>query len=367
MARRAIILAVVLAAAAACAVGCAPGSRAALPWLEVSRDGKGFVEAGSQRKFTPWGFNYDRDFRLRLLEDYWETEWPTVVQDFREMRGLGANVVRVHLQLPRFMLAPDRPNPKALDRLGRLLALAEQVGLYLDVTGLGCYRRRDVPAWYDALDEAARWDVQARFWEAVAARCAPSPAVFCYDLMNEPVVPAGRRPPGDWLAGELAGFSYVQFISLDAADRPRPEIARQWIARLVAAIRARDPRRLVTVGLLPDASGSSGFLPREVAAQLDFLCVHLYPDASKPAEALDTLRAFAAGRPVVIEETFPLHCGPPELRRFIEASRPYACGWLGFYWGRTPDELRRSTDIGDALMLGWLELFREGIPAPAPD
>ena len=36
----------------------------------------------------------------------------------------------------------------------------------------------DVPAWYDALKAAARWDVQARFWRAVAGVCKDSPAVF---------------------------------------------------------------------------------------------------------------------------------------------------------------------------------------------
>ena len=92
--------------------------------------------------------------------------------DFGEMKDLGANVVRVHLQFGKFMKRPDEPDPRALDRLGKLVALAEQTGLYLDLTGLGCYRKRDVPAWYDALDEPARWAAQARFWEAVAARCA---------------------------------------------------------------------------------------------------------------------------------------------------------------------------------------------------
>ena len=47
------------------------------------------------------------------------------------------------------------------------------------------------PPWYDALDESARWDAQAHFWEAIAEQCKTSPAVFCYDLMNEPVVPGG--------------------------------------------------------------------------------------------------------------------------------------------------------------------------------
>jgi hypothetical protein len=32
-------------------------------------------------------------------------------------------------------------------------------------------------------------------------------------------------------------------------------------------------------------------------------------------------------------------------------------GVIGFYWGQPPEELRLSKDIGDALTLGWLELF----------
>ena len=44
------------------------------------------------------------------------------------MRKLGANVVRVHLQLGKFMNGPEKPNGKALDRLNKLLALAERCG-----------------------------------------------------------------------------------------------------------------------------------------------------------------------------------------------------------------------------------------------
>src|SRR5437763_1101258 len=96
-----------------------------LPWVKVSADRKGFVLDPSGKKFTPWGFNYDRDDAGRLLEDYWDAEWATVEEDFGEMRDLGANVVRVHLQLGKFMNAADRPNAAALDRLGKLLRLAE--------------------------------------------------------------------------------------------------------------------------------------------------------------------------------------------------------------------------------------------------
>ncbi|HXG12627.1 MAG TPA: cellulase family glycosylhydrolase [Gemmataceae bacterium] len=334
-----------------------------MPWVAVSKDKKGFVLEPSGRPFVPWGFNYDRDDKGRLIEDYWEDEWPTVEAHFGQMKQLGANVVRVHLQLGKFMDGPDQANAKALDRLGKLLELAERLRLYLDLTGLGCYHKRDVPAWYDKLAEKDRWAVQARFWQAVAGRCAASPALFCYDLMNEPVVPVGKRPDGDWLGPPFAGKHFVQFITLDQADRPRPDIARQWIRHLVAAIREKDKRHLITVGLVDwslDRPGlTSGFVPAKVADDLDFLSVHLYPKKGKINEALDTLAGFAVGKPVVIEEIFPLACSLPELEDFLERSRKHAAGWIGFYWGKPPEELRRSKTIPDRVTLGWLELFQK--------
>jgi len=262
---------------------------------------------------------------------------------------------------------PDQPNPQALDRLSSLVALAEQTGLYLDLTGLGCCRKRDVPAWYNALGEPERWAAQARFWEAIAALCAKSPAVFCYDLMNEPVVPGGRRKPGDWLGPPFGEFHYVQVITLDQKDRPRPEIARAWVETLVKAIRRVDPHHLVTVGLVDwslDRPGlTSGFLPAKVAPAVDFLCVHLYPTRGKVDDAIKTLEGFAAaGKPVVIKETFPLSCGVEEFEAFLRRSKNHAAGWVGFYWGKTPEELKRSKTIADAMMLGWLEIFRKGKP-----
>src|SRR6516165_5529143 len=134
----------------------------AMPFVAVSKDKKGFVLAPSGRSFVPWGLNYDHDDKGRLIEEYWDDEWPAVEAHFGQMKKLGANVVRVHLQLGKFMDGPDKPNGKALDRLGKLLQLAEKERLYLDLTGLGCYRKKDVPAWYDKLAEQERWDVQAR-------------------------------------------------------------------------------------------------------------------------------------------------------------------------------------------------------------
>jgi hypothetical protein len=350
--------AVVLALAFPCS---APAQAGELPWVQVSKDKKGFVFESSGRPFVPWGFNYDHDDKGRLLEDYWEREWPTVETHFGQMKKLGANVVRVHFQVGKFMDGPEKPNKTAPDRLGKLLELAEQLRLYLDLTGLGCYHKKDVPAWYDKLSEKERWAVQGRFWQAVARRCARSPAVFCYDLMNEPVVPGGKGK--DWLPAPFAGKHFVQCITLDQADRPRPAIARQWIKHLVTTIRKHDKRHLITVGLVDwslDRKGlTPGFVPQKVADDLDFVSVHLYPKKGQVDEALKTLAGFAVGKPVLIEEASPLACSPKKLEQFIEGSRKHAAGWIGFYWGKPPEELRRSKAISDALTLGWLEFFEK--------
>jgi hypothetical protein len=100
---------------------------------------------------------------------------------------------------------------------------------------------------------------------------------------------------------------------------------------------------------------TSGFVPEKVAGDLDFVSVHLYPKKGKVDEAIKTLAGFAVGKPVLVEETFPLACSSKELEEFIDGSKKHAAGWIGFYWGKPPEELRRSKDIGEALTLGWLE------------
>jgi hypothetical protein len=334
----------------------------ALERIVISPDQREFVGAKSGRSFVPWGFNYDRDYQMRLLEEYWDTEWATVEEDFCEMKQLGANVVRIHLQFAKFMNGPDEPNESSLKQLTRLVDLAQQTGLYLDLTGLACYRKTDVPAWYDALDETGRWQAQARFWEAVAATCAKRPQVFCYNLMNEPVAPGGKLKHAEWLIGEFGGFSYVQRISLDQAGRDRTEIARQWVAHLVRAIRKHDSQTLITVGLLPNSLEGdryySGFAPAKIAPELDFVSVHLYPESGKLEDDLSRLKQFRAGKPLVIEELFPLKCKPAELGEFIRASQKSANGWIGFYWGQTPEELEAIGTLPAAMTRQWLLLFQ---------
>src|SRR5262245_10463430 len=84
-----------------------PWARAQPERVRVADDRRGFVLENSGRPFVPHGFNYDHDEQGRLIEDYWTDEWPKVEEDFREMKDLGANVVRVHLQVGKFLKGPD--------------------------------------------------------------------------------------------------------------------------------------------------------------------------------------------------------------------------------------------------------------------
>lgn len=332
--------------------------------IRPSQDGTHFVQIPSDSKFTAWGVNYDHDESGRLLEDYWDQEWATVVEDFAEIKALGANVVRIHLQTGKFMEGPDKPNQAAIQKLTDLVSLAEDTGLYLDITGLGCYHKVEVPRWYDELPEEKRWNVQALFWEAIAKACKDSPAIFCYDLMNEPILPGAAKVETEWLAGEFAGKHFVQRIALDLAMRSRQQVAKAWVEELSTAIRKHDTRHMITVGVIPWVhsfpKAKPLFYSKEVSKSLDFVSVHFYPKKGEVEKALTALKTYEISKPLVVEETFPLSCSTEELEEFIDGSRSIADGWISFYWGKTIDEYdEERSDIASALKKNWLERFKQ--------
>ncbi len=339
---------------------------AAREFICPSQDNTHFVGATTGKRFVVWGVNYDRDDSGRLLEDYWEKEWGTVVEDFKEIQALGANIVRVHLQLAKFMDAADHANQENLERLGMLVRLAEETGLYLDVTGLGCYHKQDVPVWYDKLDEAGRWDAQEHFWKAVASMCKDNPAVFCYDLMNEPVF-AGDHKDNEWLAAPLGNKYFVQRITRDLRGRSGEEVAKQWVKKLTDAIRKVDDRHMITVGVIPWAQvfkeAKPVFYAPGVGDPLDFVSVHLYPKAKKLDDDLAALMVYEIGKPLVIEEIFPLGCSIEEIETFIDKSATHCDGWVSFYWGKTIGEYEKEKDIKSALLAKWLRVFRAKGPS----
>ena len=76
-------------------------------------------------------------------------------------------------------------------------------------------------------------------------------------------------------------------------------------------------------------------------------------------EAPEKTAADEVGKPLVIEEIFPLKCSLEELDVFIKKSRAYTDGWISFYWGKTIKEYEKDADISGALMTQWLRYFQE--------
>lgn len=335
-----------------------------LELIRVSQDGSHFVRGSNEKRFVIWGVNYDHDQSGRLLDEYWIDEWATVAEDFREIKALGANCVRIHLQFGLFMDSMETPNPAALRQLSKVIKLAEETGLYLDITGLACYHKKNIPEWYDQLEEEQRWAAQAAFWRAVAETCRESPAVFCYDLMNEPVLP-GKEPETDWLLGELGGKFFVQRLSLQLGDRTREELATAWVKQMSDAIRESDKDHLITVGVIPwvhvFGGGKPLFHSPSVGKPLDFVAVHFYPKQGKVDQAIKALRAYEVGKPLVVEEMYPLSCSVDELVTFIDDSSEFVDGWISFYWGQSAETLRatKPPTIPAAIKASWLDRFQQ--------
>jgi len=343
-----------LCALLAC-TGCAPRMQS----VQLSPDKTGFVLQPSGERFIPWGHNYGSvDLMQRLRTD------PARVQrEFADMKSYGTTVARVHPEMPAFFTGPDTIDPVAIKEFKELLKIAENTGIHLMITGLACYKIKNRMAWYDALDDPARWKTQELFWSTIAHACAASPTVFCYDLVNEPVA-VGKRSDG-WYTGPMGDVEFLQRLTLDHPQASTDTVFRAWTTRMVAAIRCADRRHLITLGMLP--------LPdmyKTAAAQLDLVSPHLYPSAHKVDAEIALLKKFNFGKPIVIGETFPLSCSAADERDFLRQSRGLAQGWIGHWPDESPAQLAQlqkenKMTIAQAIWFSWTELFKEMGPAMA--
>jgi hypothetical protein len=324
-----------------------------LETVKVAADKKGFVLHPSGKRFVPWGHNYASvDILERLAKDPDRVE-----REFAEMKVAGTNVARIHPELPRLLKGPREVDPTGIDGLKQLLRIAGKNGIRLKITGLASYRIKDRADWYDKLSESDRWQTQAFFWETVARVGADSPAVFAYDLINEPS--AVGKPEEGWYFGRMGDVEFCQRLSLNPGNRKREDIFRDWTKSMVAAIRKHDKNHLITIGMLPFPGPN-----KAVSEELDFVSPHLYPKRGKVDEEIALLKKFDWGKPIVIGETFLLHCSKDEEREFLLKSRDFAHGWIGHWPDESPAELAElaktgKATIANAIWLSWVELFKE--------
>jgi endo-1,4-beta-mannosidase len=300
-------------------------------FVALAQPGPGFQLSG--RPWHPFGCNYF-DPHVGWAPKLWrEFDAARVEEHFRIMRDLGVNVVRVFLTAQTFFPDGETLDPEALKKFDALLDIARRHQILVHPTGPDHWE--GTPEWRrgDIYTDPRALAAQVRFWQLFAARYRAEPAIFAYDLLNEPHVrwtsPGMAKQWPVWLAEkyktveslrEAWGEDAAALDSLTSAPIPpdqaapgskrlldyqrfRESIADRWVRRQVEAIRKADPNHLVTVGLIqwsvPVLHGRpsqyAAFRPSRLAPRLDFLTVHFYPLQGNPSaspEAFERNRAY---------------------------------------------------------------------------
>jgi len=65
------------------------------------------------------------------------------------------------------------------------------------------------------------------------------------------------------------------------------------------------------------------------------------------------------GKPLVVEETFPLSCSLEELKQFVDATSDRTDGWISHYFGHTIEEHRAGAEPAGAMVADFLEYWRD--------
>jgi len=372
--------------------------------ITVGPDGRGFVEQPSGTPYVPFGANY-YDPHTGWAPKIWRQFDPNAVtRHFQIMSGLGVNCARIFLTAATFQPDVNTVDEAALKKLDVMIAIARRSGVRLILTGPDHWE--GVPAYWKPDRFAGEQALRALevFWRTLGQRYRGEPAIFAWDLLNEPHLPwfveSWRPAWGRWLQarygsrealktawadnlGEQEDWASIA-VPEDKAEQGNPRLrdwqlfrehlADQWTRRQAEALRKADPTHLITVGYIQwsyplvrtgNPSLYAAFNPRRQAQWLDFVCMHFYPILGGPFESqemwdknlayLQTALAYChVGKPVVLEEYGWYGGGAPRglpsltedqqarwIVAEIEASRRLATGWLSWPFADTPD----STDM----------------------
>jgi len=368
--------------------------------IGTTPDGKGFIDRSSRQPFIPFGTNY-YDPNTGWAPKIWQQFDPDrVAGHFAVMKKLGVNCARVFLTAATFQPDVNTIDPEALAKLDELVRIAREAEIRLILTGPDHWEGS--PAYWrpDRFGGEEALRALDNFWTVVGRRYRGEPAIFAWDLLNEPQMPwsneAWQPRWNAWLVakyhsreglkaawgGELGDQEKIGDIRIPenkaVQSNPRlldwqlfrESLADEWVRRQVEALRRADPTHLITVGYIQwsypvvrpgDPGLYAAFNPHRQKQWLDFISIHFYPLMGAPFGSRDnweknlaylqTLLAYChAGKPVVLEEYGWYGGGAPQQHPYlledqqarwigaeIEASRRLAQGWLSWPFADTPD------------------------------
>ncbi|MCA6093766.1 glycoside hydrolase family 5 protein [Streptomyces sp. SCA3-4] len=173
---------------------------------------------------------------------------------------------------------------------------------------------------------------QARMWQVLAGRLAHHPAVFGYDLINEPM---GRMRPGEDMFAAARRIEATQITPM--------------YQRIAEAIRRVDRRHWLFVEPTPAAGEGRPTGLGRIGDPKVVYAPHFYNAAMEAGRDYDPasgwLQAYEAAIvhyprrervPVVVGEWGPLDSSLPNMARFYEetlaSTARYSSGWASWQW-----------------------------------
>ena len=347
------------------ALSSGPVAAAEMPFIEVDPGRTtAFRERGTGQPIVMVGINYF-DHQTGWAPKLWQKFDEARVRRHLEMlHEQGFNSIRVFLTYQSFHVEPGRVHPEGEAKFRQLLRMCREFGIYVMPTGPDHWE--GTPDWRkgDRFADETLLTADEAWWKDFAGRFKDEPALWAYDLYNEPMIgwdsPGMKAKWNDWLRRRYGpapdrppsvGQGLVEKIAeawkrpVDQVGRageipvPPPQAARndgrlydyqqfrefiadEWTRRMADAIRSVDRNHLVTVGhiqwaapvLIGEVKHYAGFNPSSNARYVDFTTVHFYPlDQPRPCDSPEGVAAnriyleavlyqCSVGKPVLIGE-----------------------------------------------------------------
>jgi hypothetical protein len=327
------------------------GVASSMPMPRIGVVGKQLTLSGQE--FKPWGYQH---LEFQYMENFFlvggaqERAW--VTNDITGNRAMGANSIRLHMDLWWFIAGIDKDNleivPGPVSSLLFFLETARDNEIYVLLSGNNTWHPEHIPGWFDELHYTDRWDVSAFYWSEIASAVVAaghSATVLGYELANEPSM--DTDPNWEWYGNDAFGVGIYYRHLIARGPEVNGDTVRAWITRLRNAIKSVDSHGLVTFGAFPYFNNEFGFANTEDL--LDYLEPHCYPPlepwGQTQAEQLYLLRGWLdATKPLVNGEISLWSTVPANNVEFMGELVANYNGVISFSYGYSPDDFTAPPD-----------------------
>jgi hypothetical protein len=356
-------------------------------FIRVADDSWHFETDVSGTAFTPFGTNY-YDPESYGTHEVWDNPAFTAPNPignfdsirtrnhFAQLQGIGVNVIRIFLSSMKFEPTRYTLDEASFQKVDKIISLAKEYDLRIIFDLVEVWEGAPQTGWlsWDYYSDEVSLDGLEYLVKAFGDRYKDEPAIFAWDLTNEPYVKWTDGPMDalwiDWIhlkyANEdslsdawpdypLSGENWDNpYIPSETTNNPndqrlfdfqlfRDDVAYNWTKRLVEAIREVDSKHMITVGLIQwsipfkqnieQPGGYAGFNPQKIAPLLDYVSVHGYDwwDEHAGTYIQGLLRYCYANKPVLLEE-FEYH------NSTVDETLGSASGWVSWAAYAGPSE-----------------------------